>query len=365
MTESKNQFQPDYMPAPGSILDDILHEQGMQQKELAKRTGFTPKTINEIIKGKARITPDTALCFERVFGTPASFWNNAQARYDEHNARLADEKLLEKEIGWLDNFKTFLKELIKRNWIKEAPRDTLQLRELLNFFSVSHVEDFECVWKTSENVAFRMSEKHDSNPFALAAWLRQGERLAHEIQCKPFDERKLKEALTQARSLTLIKDPQEMTAKLIPLMAEAGVAVIFLKELKGAKINGAINRLLPEKAVIQLSIRHCWADIMWFTFFHEAFHLLENKGKGWKIDSFAERDDEEERLVDKKAADFLIPPSEYEKFLHSWNQSADGINRFAKKIGIHPGIVAGRLQHDGKTAESNFNKGLRFRYIWE
>lgn len=58
----------------------------MSQAELAEQTGIPKKTINEIINGKAAITPETALQFERVLGTPASFWNNRERRYQEAQA---------------------------------------------------------------------------------------------------------------------------------------------------------------------------------------------------------------------------------------------------------------------------------------
>lgn len=55
----------------------------MSQAVLAERTGRSKKTINEIIQGKAAITPDTALQLEKVLGVPASFWNNLERNYQK------------------------------------------------------------------------------------------------------------------------------------------------------------------------------------------------------------------------------------------------------------------------------------------
>lgn len=78
-----NQYTPDYVSPPGETLQEMLEERGMSQTELAIRTNIPIKTINEIINGKAAITPETALQFERVLGAAVSFWNNRERHYRE------------------------------------------------------------------------------------------------------------------------------------------------------------------------------------------------------------------------------------------------------------------------------------------
>ena len=84
----ENQYQPDYISPPGETLLETLEALGMSQAELAERTGKSLKTINEIIKGKAPITPETALQLERVLGVPAHFWNRANASFRSFAHRL-------------------------------------------------------------------------------------------------------------------------------------------------------------------------------------------------------------------------------------------------------------------------------------
>lgn len=88
----QNQYTPDYVSPPGETLQEILEERGMSQAELAERTGRPKKTINEIINGKAAITPETALQLERVLGIPASFWNHRERQYREALARIEEEE---------------------------------------------------------------------------------------------------------------------------------------------------------------------------------------------------------------------------------------------------------------------------------
>jgi antitoxin HigA-1 len=68
------------------------------QYRMAKDTGVPPRRINEIVHGKRRITPDTALRLSRYFGMSECFWMNLQTRYDleTEKDRLADR--LDEEV---------------------------------------------------------------------------------------------------------------------------------------------------------------------------------------------------------------------------------------------------------------------------
>lgn len=79
----KNQYVPESVSPPGETLEELLQERKISQMELAERTGLTPKTVNEIIKGKAPITSETALLLERVLAVPARFWNGREKGYRE------------------------------------------------------------------------------------------------------------------------------------------------------------------------------------------------------------------------------------------------------------------------------------------
>jgi addiction module HigA family antidote len=75
-------------PTPGEILlKDYLEPLEITQLAFAKRIGVTPARLNEIIKGKRAITPDTALRLERVLGTSAGSWLNMQLILDLYDAQ--------------------------------------------------------------------------------------------------------------------------------------------------------------------------------------------------------------------------------------------------------------------------------------
>ena len=164
---------------PGDTLAEHLEYTGMSQVELAERMGRPKKTINEIIRGKAQITPETALQLERVVGIPATFWLKKEQNY---RLRLAEIDEAEKLLDEADHIKRFpLKEMIKQGWITCEKGLEHEKNALLSFFRVASLDVYESVChKQLYATAYRMSEKSRKDPYAMAAWLRQGERQAEQ-----------------------------------------------------------------------------------------------------------------------------------------------------------------------------------------
>ncbi|WP_028315370.1 HigA family addiction module antitoxin [Desulfatibacillum aliphaticivorans] len=353
-----NEYLPDYLTSPGEVLEDYLDAYGMTQAELALRTGLSKKTINEIIKGKSPITPETALKFERPLGRPAHFWNNLERQYQEDKVRLAEKERLESHLDWLNRFP--VKDMIRLGWILES-KDKLKLLEaLLNFFGIASPEQWKDVW-LQHQVAYRQTNRFEAHAEAISAWLRQGETQAREIDCQPFDSKKFRAALNNIRGLTR-QAPEVFIPALVGLCASSGVAVVFVPELPKTGVFGA-TRWISGKGVIQLSLYYKSNDLFWFTFFHEAGHILKHGHK----DIFIEYDgliDEQEKEADAYARDKLIPPQQLRKFLERWDYRTHApIEKFADQIGIARGIVVGRLQHDKLMPPTHGNK-LKVFFRW-
>jgi hypothetical protein len=111
-------------------------------------------------------------------------------------------------------------------------------------------------------------------------------------------------------------------------------------------IAGSATRWLsPDKAMVALSLRHRRNDIFWFTLFHELCHVLRHSKKETIVDaqtSVIAADLEEE--ADAFASRVLVPP-QLAGHLPSLTTEAQVIE-FARKLGVAPGIVVGRLQHE-------------------
>ena len=225
----QNQFNPDYISPPGETLLETLEAIGMSQAELSERIGRPRKTINEIIKGKASITPDTALQLERVLGTPAHFWNNRESQYREALARIEEQGRLKNQLNWLKNFP--LAEMIKKRWIKGFSDKVSQLEELLKFFGIATPLQWEKLWD-ERGINFRTSSTFQINPYSIAAWLRKGEIEARSIKCKPFDSKAFRSALNHIRTLTN-EPPEVFVSETERLCADSGVTLVFIQELQG------------------------------------------------------------------------------------------------------------------------------------
>lgn len=339
---NRNQYTPDIVSAPGETLEEVLDSRGMSQSELAERTGRPKKTINEIIKGKTAITAETALQLEKVLGIPASFWIAREQNYRESLARQRELEEFSRESDWLRNIP--YRAMIKQGWIGEFSDKALQLQEVLRFFGVASPASWREIWNASAP-AFRQSPTFRSEPGAIAAWLRKGELEAVKQPTEDFNANVFRQALTNIRSLT--RDlPHNFTDIVKQECASAGVCVTIVPEIPGTRVWGATRWLTPNRALIQLSLRYKTDDHLWFTFFHEAGHILLHGRK----DVFLEDDDKEvddkESQADVFARDFLIPAARYRVFRRLGSYSCAAALRFAHELGISPGIVVGRLQHD-------------------
>ena len=357
---NQHEYMPDIVSPPGETLLEMLEERGMKQVELAKRTGRAKRTINEIIKGKAPISPETALLFERVLGAPASFWNNRERNYRENLARQAERNSLQGQLEWLNQFP--IKGMVKFGWLPEVKEPVEMFRMVLNFFGIASPVQWQEIWH-EPSVAFRKSPAFESDPFAVSAWIRQGEIEAQQIDCRPYDADRFLTALQSIRALTA-NLPENFQEEVVRLCAEAGVAAVFVPQLPKVRVSGATRWLTPTKAMLQVTLRYKTDDQLWFSFFHEAGHILKHGKRDVFVDGNGEGG-EKEREAHRFAADFLIPPEEYNQFVpRTGHFSKAEIAHFAIDIGIAPGIVVGRLQHDGKLSYKNCND-LKISLRWE
>ncbi len=169
--------------------------------------------------------------------------------------------------------------------------------------------------------------------------------------------------MAEARKLVLLP-LKEALSKLAELCASAGVAVVLTKEIRNAGVSGAVRWISKDKALIQLSLKYKTHDQLWFTFFHEAAHILLHGKRQVFIEYGISKatNEEEEEEASVFAGDILIPTA-YQHRLPYLKTRAE-ISAFAQSIGITPGIVVGRLQHDNLVYPSAFND-LKRKVDWE
>ena len=350
-------FQPDYAIPPGETLVEVLGDRGMSQAELARRTGLSTKHINQIVLGAATLSAETALRLELVTGVAAQVWTALEAAYQVARTRQDESTRLQAQVGWLQRLP--IAELARRGFIRKDASPVERLRDALAFFKVASPDAWDQVWAAP--TAYRQSRAFDVDYGALAAWLRIGELRSEGSDLPPFDRTVFRDTLPGIRALTTLDEPAQWLPRLTELCATAGVALVIEPEIVGARINGAVRWLPSDRPLIQLSLRHRWADIFWFTFFHEAGHvLLHDRRRLTIVDGAdgAESGNNMEQEADDFAGRVLLPRA-FDARLATIRSRAHAV-ALAEEAGVHPGIVVGRLQHDKIIPYSNLN-GLRAR----
>jgi hypothetical protein len=254
-----------------------------------------------------------------------------------------------------------IKKMIEFGWLKAARSKIDQLRELLGYFGAAGPEQLKTLC-LHQQAAFRKSDGFEADTGALNAWLRQGELRGQQTDTKPYSQERFMEALHEARSLTRCK-PSEFVEPLQQLCADAGVVVAFVRELPKIRASGATRWLKPDKALIQLSLRFKWADQIWFSFFHEAGHIVLHGKTDVFLDLVKRAPGEREEEADRFARNLLIPPKDWEHFVGMGYFGAKSVTDFADQQGISPGIVVVRLQHEQRIRFSSLTH-LKPRFTW-
>ncbi len=344
--------------SPGSVLQEELAARDMTQKELAVRTGRPVQVVNEIVRGKKAITHETALEFEKVLGVSAHIWTNLESIYQMTLAKNKERARLEEQVEWLDHFP--VQALETRGWIPRHKDKVEKVRALLEFLGIAGFGDS---WSEAA-IGFRITGSGRLSDGALSVWLRKGVIDGVAASTERYDESRFLKALHEIKGMTG-EQPRNFVHSMMGRCAQAGVAFVLTPELPKSGANGVARWLNPERALIQLSIRWRWADVFWFTFFHEACHVLRHQvrttfveGKELEIG-----DSQAEDEANTFAADILIPSEDWARFLDGGDWSERAVTSLASNIGIHPGIVVGRMQFEGIIPYSRLTH-LKPRLEW-
>jgi hypothetical protein len=235
-----------------------------------------------------------------------------------------------------------------------------QVGQLLSFFAVASADQWQETYSRLEGAA-REAKGQKSALTDLSVWLRTGEILAQRQQTEPYDSSKFEAALNQIRKLTS-EDAAQAWQKVCKLCAAAGVAVVLVPELPKTHVFGFTRWLTPTKALVQLSLRYKTDDVLWFTFFHEAAHILLH-GKKEVFMEVRGAESPKETEADDWASEHLISSKDWQSYLTSLTRpvSESAILAFARQQQIAPSIVVGRLQHREKIVQPNHFNQLKQR----
>jgi HTH-type transcriptional regulator / antitoxin HigA len=340
--------------APGEFIRDELEARGWTQGDLAQIMGRPLRLVNELVAGKKQITPDTAIGLAKAFGdNDALYWMNLDSAY-----RLSHTKPADESVGRRAKLYSLfpVRELMKRSWIESSDNLDVIEHRVCRFFRISNINE-----KPSFPHAAKASQ-YDERTSPQYAWLFRAKELAESVHSAPYSEKKLRLALSQLK--TLLVAPEEI--RQVPqILADSGVRFIIVEFVPGAKIDGAAFWLDNDVPVVALSLRFDRISNFWFVLRHEIEHVLQRDGAAIDIE-LTERIQRKETLpveetrANDAAANFAVPTDELESFILRVRPlySEKRIMLFAKRIGVHPGLVVGRLQFREEVPYTHFHKYL-------
>ena len=344
MTEKLRPFRP---VTPGEILKEELDARGWTQSDLAEILGRPIQAVNEIISGRKAIIPATAVELSRAIGTSPEFWLNLESAYrldllhheGKNNEQIARRAKVYSRVP--------VKEIAKKGWIKKSEDLDIIEREVCRLLEIDSVDD-----KPALAIAARKSDPYGALSPGQVAWACRARQIARRKKVKPFDRRKFNAQVARLPELSVDDDGVAQVPK---AFANLGVRLVVVEHLPQTYIDGAAFWLDPKSPVVALSLRYDRIDCFWFTLMHELAHIKKNGKHAGHLDknlvgpSAEAREDKpkEEQEADDQACEWLVPPDEVDAFVAETKPyfSKTAITAFAERMGVHPGIVVGRLQY--------------------
>lgn len=353
---------------PGQLLRELLDSHGWTQRVLAIVLGCNEAIVNHVIADRRAVDADMALAFEDVFGVPADRFLDLQKSYDLAKARLAARP----DPGRSSRAQLYgnlpIQEMMKRGWLEADDIRKVKVVEsaLARFFGVSGAGDIEIL----PHAAKKTNVTGDVTPVQLA-WLYRVKKIAGEMIVSRYSSSSVKDAIAGLRPLLVAAEEARKAPR---VLAECGIRYVVVESLPGAKIDGVCFWLDEFSPVIAMTLRYDRIDNFWFVLRHELEHVLREHGKAaTMLDTDLEGEragtgtqiPDDERAANEAAADFCVPREKMESFMKMKGPLFSEVNiiNFARTIHVHPGLVAGQLQH--RTGQYNRfrNHQVKIRHI--
>lgn len=345
-------LKKDLLSCPGDTIQEQLDFINMSQSELALRMGRSESKLNELIKGKAPLTPETAKKLEYVLGIDASFWMNLENAYQQELLAIKQLEFLKQCSDWIKGFP--LKELKVMKLLPNTTKATELMDKLLSFFRVASPEEWSKIYEY-EALAFKIDAQYIKDPKTISTWLRIGEIQADRIEIQEFDKKKLTRSIPAIQAL-MYENPEDWLNRLQSICASFGVALVYTPCLSKAPIYGA-SRWIKNKTIplIQLTDRQKDYNAFWFSFFHELAHIrYHNKSDIFISLTDIQQDDSKELEADRFASEMLLNETERREVFsyNSYNKSI--ILALSTKLKKHPGIIVSQIQRKHKALYKDF-----------
>lgn len=333
---------------PGVMLKSELEEQGVKQRDFAKRIGMQPSHLSELINGKRAITADIATRIEAALGIPAKFWLDLQNQYELDIINIAKRSEAEAEAGAaLGTYDGTIgvREVLDRLFGREAfdfLRDKLDaLRRVLNGDSAETVAAYGCG-------RFRRSDKVGTDERMVRTWFVIARHRAEQIRLdKPFDQsacgdlpERLRDALNANRDT--IREVER-------ILAEYGIKFGVEPKLERASVDGCSFMTSDGHPCIMVTDRFDRIDWFAFTVLHELGHVLSGCDLRCGGGILCGKSEADEREADLFATSTLIPDKVWKTappFKPSMADLQSKYTKWAQEAGVNKWIALWRVSHE-------------------
>lgn len=347
-------FMPDWAVPPGATVRALMHRKGVTTRDLCGGLHTTAEDIENLLDGNYVISSEIAERLAGIVGGSTAFWMTREAQYRASIQRVEVAK------NWSTLFP--LADMVGMGWINPTADQLTQIHACLAFFGVGTTDEwFQKYANAKDQAAFRSTSRFESSDGAILAWLRKGELEAQKQVCRKWIKQELQSRLPALRELTRIAEPERFIIQLQNMLNECGVRIVILRPTKGCRAHGA-TFFSNGQPTILLSVRYLSDDQFWFTVFHEIGHLVLHSETKRFVEGDGSASGNEEDEANEFATSTLIP-KEHIKELQALGADGRAVMRFAKNIGIAPGIVVGQMQHRKLLTFAQLNN-LKKRYKW-
>ena len=358
-------IEPNWASPPGATITRVMKTREIDHSEFADAVGLKAHEFEALLNGKLRLNDRLAEALAEQLGSTARFWLARDKDYLKELARLgaADVTAIDQ---WAQSMP--VASMKRFGWLAvDSRRKSARNNALLTFFDCKSIQEWGQRYSAGVGaVAFRTSLTFASDGMATLVWLRAGEAQLFSSPRAGFDQEAFKRILPSLKRLSAFKRPATILQRLREACAVVGVSITTARAPDGCRASGASWFDASGRPVIHLSFRHLSEDHFWFTFFHEAAHVIlhgQSHIDGEGVELMMADTETQEDEANAYAQAILLPDDIRQDLLDRQALSAKAIMRAAKAAKVTAGVIVGQLEKAEAIQHGKFSF-LKHRYRW-
>ena len=334
---------------PGLLLDKLLNERSISQRDLASRIDVAHSLLNSILKGHRSINTNIAISLETAGYEEASYWLVKQMEYNLHQAQNDDEVIKKRRLisEWNEVGEVVPLHYLKKQNVGINSSDDVE--KVFNIYNVNSLKELKNKINNFSPTYFRKSSKFLENKNNVLAWSLLAE---HKLKSEKINifSRDNEDSLISELNKCFYKNNNVINESK-KILNKYGIKFLVLDRPSHTPVDGK-SFISGQNPAIALSLKYKRLDNFAFTLFHEIGHVFEhltnsNRPEFRDAEFFVDNSSKTELVefeADKYATEKLIDVNLFNDFLVMNHEYTDDvIIHFSKTNKVHPGIVRGRV----------------------